>query len=31
VTTCSGCLIQLHQHLASAGSSAEVRHLAQIL
>jgi glycolate oxidase iron-sulfur subunit len=31
VTTCSGCLIQLHQHLASAGSSAEVCHLAQIL
>jgi glycolate oxidase iron-sulfur subunit len=31
VTTCSGCLIQLRQHLAAAGSPAQVLHLAQLL
>ena len=31
VTTCSGCLIQLRQHLAASGSPTRVRHLAQVL
>ncbi|MCK4837927.1 MAG: (Fe-S)-binding protein [Desulfobulbaceae bacterium] len=31
VTTCSGCLIQLHQQLTATGSQAKVRHLNEVL
>ena len=31
VTTCSGCLIQLRQHLANSSSTIKVRHLSQVL